>query len=297
MRPILRPGVRALRRDRHSLQFGLDWPGATVVAATPALDAVLDCIDGVRDSRAVVLAAAACGVDPATCAQTLSSLIERGLVVDGNSRRPGDVPEATWTAWSLLAGALGDADEIAQSRASTAVAIEGDGAVADAVRRLLPGAHVRVCETGSSADLIVRACDLEPARTDSDHALSVGRPHLWATVRDCVGLVGPLVVPGETACLRCVDAARSDLDPAWPVLVEATTTVRPVVSPVDEALAAAVAALAVHEVAVYASRRGPQTLNGLIEVPYGFGPVQRVALSPHPQCGCGWPTWQDTMGA
>jgi bacteriocin biosynthesis cyclodehydratase domain-containing protein len=143
----------------------------------------------------------------------------------------------------------------------------------------------------------VIASDVEPARAEADRALSRGRPHLWASVRDSVGLVGPLAIPGDTACLRCADAARSDLDPFWPALVDAATCVPAVVPAVDETLVSVVAALAAHEVAVYASGRGPQTLNGVIEIPYGFGPVQRVPLAQHPQCGCGWPTWQDTMGA
>ena len=32
-------------------------------------------------------------------------------------------------------------------------------------------------------------------------------------------MVGPFVVPGRTACLRCVDAHHTDADPAWPLLV------------------------------------------------------------------------------
>ena len=31
--------------------------------------------------------------------------------------------------------------------------------------------------------------------------------------------IGPFVVPGETACLRCVDAHCTDADPSWPLLV------------------------------------------------------------------------------
>jgi bacteriocin biosynthesis cyclodehydratase domain-containing protein len=297
VRPILRPGVRLLRRDRHTWQFGLDWPGASVVGDSEAIRAVLDCLDGFSDRDAVVDAAAARGVDRPACEQALAALMERGLVQDADVCRPPDVSEPTWAAWSLLAGAGADAAEIDRSRRSTTAAVQGDGLVADEIRRQLPRAHVSVCQPGSSADVVVLAADFEPARADADAALSADQPHLWACVRDSVGLVGPLVIPGATACLRCVDAARADVDPAWPTLLDAVTSLRPVVAAVDEALAASVAALAVQEVAVYASGRGPQTLNGLIELPYGFGPVQRVAVSQHPRCGCGWPTWQDTMGA
>jgi bacteriocin biosynthesis cyclodehydratase domain-containing protein len=297
VRPILRPGVRLLRRDRHTWQLGLDWPGAAVLPDSPALKPVLDCLDGFRDHDAVVLAAAERGHDRNGCEETLSALIERGLVVDGDESRPADVPESTWAAWSLLAGRGGSAAQVDRSRRATTVAVDGSGSVADEIRRLLPRARVPVTELAGSADVVILAADVEPARAAADAAMHTGLPHLWASVRDCVGLVGPFVVPGETGCLRCGDAARAEVDPAWPTLLDAATSVRPVVPAADETLTTVVAALAVQEVAVWASGLGPQTLNAVVEVPYGFGPAQRVELAQHPQCGCGWPTWQDTMGA
>jgi bacteriocin biosynthesis cyclodehydratase domain-containing protein len=298
VRPILRPGVRLLRRDRFTWQFGLDWPGASVVADSPALEAVLGSLDGVRDHDAVVYAAAADGgLDADSCARTLDALIDRGLVTDGDHVRPGDVGEQAWAAWSLLAGRTGCAGDIDGRRRSASVAVDGSGAVADEIRRLLAGANVGTAEPGSGANVTVLAADSEPSRERADSALHTGLPHLWSSIRDCVGLVGPFVVPGETGCLRCADLARADVDPAWPTLVEAATRAGPVVDAVDRPLAATVAALAVHEIAVWASGLGPQTLGGVIEVPYGFGPIQRVGVQQHPQCGCGWPTWSDTMGA
>jgi bacteriocin biosynthesis cyclodehydratase domain-containing protein len=268
-----------------------------VVADSPAVEAVLKSLDGVRDHDAVVVAAAAHGVAADACARTLDALIDRGLVTDGDQVRPTDVSEAAWAAWSLLSGHAAGALEVDRRRRTARVAVDGSGAIADEIRRLLPRAHVRTTEPGADASLIVMAGDAEPSRTRADGALHTGLPHLWAAVRDCVGLVGPFVVPGETACLRCADEARADLDPAWPTLVDAVTRTRPVVDAIDAPLAAVVAALAVHEVAVWASGLGPQTMGAVVEVPYGFGPIQRVGVDQHPRCGCGWPTWQDTMGA
>ena len=37
-------------------------------------------------------------------------------------------------------------------------------------------------------------------------------------LRDGVGVVGPLVYPGRTACLGCLDRTRGDLDPRWPAV-------------------------------------------------------------------------------
>jgi bacteriocin biosynthesis cyclodehydratase domain-containing protein len=297
VRPILRPGVRLLRRDRHAWQLGLDWPGASVVADSPALEAVLSSLDGFRDFDAVVLAAASRGPAAEQCAQTLGALVDRGLVTDADCIRPADVPESAWAAWSLLSGRGMGADEVGRARRTASVAVDGSGVVADEIRRLLPRARVPTAASASAARLIVLADDGEPARSRADAALHTGLAHLWASIRDSVGLVGPFVVPGASACLRCADAGRAEIDRAWPTLIDEATRSRPVVAAVDEPLATAVAALAVHDVAVWASGLGPQTLGGIVEIPYGFGPVQRVAVEQHPQCGCGWPTWQDTMGA
>ena len=44
-------------------------------------------------------------------------------------------------------------------------------------------------------------------------------PHLAASAREAIGVVGPLVLPGRTACLSCLELARSDRDPAWPLIL------------------------------------------------------------------------------
>lgn len=43
-------------------------------------------------------------------------------------------------------------------------------------------------------------------------------PHLSVLLRDGVGVVGPLVLPGRSSCLRCADHHRTSLDPQWPLL-------------------------------------------------------------------------------
>lgn len=297
MRPTIRPGLRLLRRDAHTLQLGLDWPGLCLVRDTPVVRAVLDAVDGFRAADAVVLAAAAQGHQREACAEALAALMRCGAVVDGNRPRDPDVPSSAWAAWSLLAGPQREASDVASSRRRRRVAVCGDGVVADRVRGLLPGSQVRVAADRTAADLVVMAVDDEPDRQSSDELMGLGVPHLWASLRDLVGVVGPFVLPGRTGCLRCADEARGDRDPGWPTLLAAATA-KPIATPAtDDVLAALVAAWAVHEVAVWASDLPPQTWNHLVEIPYGSSPVERVAVDPHPRCGCGWFRRQDTMGA
>ena len=70
-------------------------------------------------------------------------------------------------------------------------------------------------------------------------------PHLLVRVRDGNGLVGPMVVPGVTSCLRCADLHRSDHDAAWPAVA---AQLRDTVGTADRATVLATAALAVNQV-------------------------------------------------
>lgn len=44
---------------------------------------------------------------------------------------------------------------------------------------------------------------------------SVRTPPPSVRIRDGNGVVGPLVLPGQSSCLRCADIIRSELDPHW----------------------------------------------------------------------------------
>ncbi|MBA2559407.1 MAG: hypothetical protein H0V07_05875 [Propionibacteriales bacterium] len=294
---MMRPGLKILRRDAQTVQLGLDWPGVGTLRDTPTLRAVLDAVDGYHDATGVILAATSRGFPREDCEDALSVLIDSGAVVDSAPRPIHEIDESAWSSLWLLAGPGRDVSDILQVRSTCTVWIDGTGLVATAVRELLAAAHLRVCHDPSLATVVVVAGDSEPARARADRAMHTGLPHLWVYVRDLVGVVGPFVVPGKTACLRCVDAARADVDPAWPTLLQ-SADVRPLpVAPCDAVLATLVAAWAAQEVSVWASDLRPQTYGHVIEIPQGCGPVETVFFDVHPQCGCGWPLWQDTMGA
>jgi hypothetical protein len=297
VRPILRPGLQVLRRDVRTLQLGLDWPGIATISDSPALRAVLDAIDGFRDPTAVVLAAADTGPAADECRAALDALFDAGAVIDQAATVRTNLDEAAWAALWLLAGPDRDARDVAEARATCAVHVRGTGRVCDAVRRLLADVPLRVSEDPAAADVVLIATDHEPEREQADRAMSEGLPHLWVLVRELVGVLGPFVLPGKTACLRCVDATRTELDPAWPTLVESSTRRRGHVHACDPVLATLMATWAVHEVCVWASGLRPQSWDRTIEVPHGVGVVHRERYDPHPACGCGWSVWHDTMGA
>ena len=70
------------------------------------------------------------------------------------------------------------------------------------------------------ADLAIVVAAGEPSRTLVDDHLRAGRPHLVVGAGPRGYRVGPFVVPGSTACLRCVDAHLAVRDPRRGVVVE-----------------------------------------------------------------------------
>lgn len=111
-------------------------------------------------------------------------------------------------------------------------------------------------------------------------------PHLLAEVRDTVGIVGPLVLPGQSACLRCVDHARTDLDPGWPGLAVQLGE-RPTVA-CDAPLAAAVTAQAAMQVLALLDGTVPATVGGSLELALPDWRWRRRSWFPHPACDCRW---------
>ena len=49
--------------------------------------------------------------------------------------------------------------------------------------------------------------------------MRAGVAHLAVTAEEAIGIVGPMVRPGQTSCLRCLHLTRSELDPAWPLIL------------------------------------------------------------------------------
>jgi molybdopterin/thiamine biosynthesis adenylyltransferase len=159
-------------------------------------------------------------------------------------------------AGDAVVGGLGVADE-GRPRALAA---------ADAVRRVSPLTDLRPLSPGTPADLVV----LTHAWGASDPLVAdirrSGVPHLVAAVRGQTGVVGPLVIPGVTSCLRCADLHRRDADPRWPALAAQLTATEspPSGATVTCLLTAATAAL---QVLAYLDGSGtPGALDATIEL-------------------------------
>ncbi len=123
---------------------------------------------------------------------------------------------------------------------------------------------------------------------------------------DGAALVGPFVVPGVTACLRCIDAHRTIHDPDHVVVtsryVRAGSRARPDGAPdvSDPLLAAVAVAWAVRDVVAHLDGRRPSTWSRTLLLDVEPSRSEEEDWSRHPQCGCSWPApdqLSGTMGA
>ncbi len=145
---------------------------------------------------------------------------------------------------------------------------------------------------------------------------AAGVPHLVTGIRETVGSVGPLVVPGRTSCVRCHDLTRTDRDPAWPLVVDqlaagARAPLRPgstdeaaprggpvgavvrgvprgapAVEACDGVLATLVASTAALHVLSWLGGGAPPSVDGTVEFRLPDGTGRRRSWAPHPACGC-----------
>ena len=100
-------------------------------------------------------------------------------------------------------------------------------------------------------------------------------------------MVGPLVVPGVTSCLRCADLHRRDADPRWPRFAAQLTATEPPPSGASVTCLVTVATAALQVLAYLDGSAAPATLDATVELrPPDLRPRVR-RWPPHPACDCG----------
>ena len=168
-------------------------------------------------------------------------------------------------------------DDLGRSRAAAA---------ADAVRRCAPEVIVAARHR---PDLIVLSDVVGPEPTVVTELLSSRIPHLVSYAHEGTAVVGPLVWPGRTGCLRCAQLHRADGDPAWPKLAAQLVGQVP-----SAALACTQLAAALTVEQVLATLAGPQaglpippTWGAALQLDPVRGSLLRLPRPAHPRCGCG----------
>lgn len=277
-RPALRPGLRVVRRDDRHLQVGVDPPHRLVVEDDPDVRRVLG------DLRT------GAGPAPTTPAghRVLARLLDAGLLVEAGELDDALTGADDRSAVLAAFAHFGDrAGERLRGRGAAPVSLDAPADLAHAAARLLRAAGLALAGPGHTGTVDLVIADSEPARGRLDPAVRAGRPHLLVTGGPQGVRVGPFVVPGLTACVRCVDAHLGEADPRRATIVEQCTQPSDGVPPRDPALMALAVAWAVRDVVSLVDGDRPATWSTTVEVRPGLA-VERQAWTRHPHCGCAW---------
>ncbi|WP_312878459.1 TOMM precursor leader peptide-binding protein [Lentzea indica] len=253
----MRKGLAVVRRGPGVVQVGTDPKHAVVIdSLSEALVDALITLDGRHTVAELGERLKERGEDPSQLSDVLASLEEAGLLDTGSP-----------------------------AKGATA-AVLGAGHLALSITSLLAESGVRL---EHHADLTVLAATLVPDPNLVNALMASRTPHLAVRVREGVGIVGPLVLPGRTSCLNCADLHRADHDPAWPAIA-AQLAGKP--ASTDVLFATGTAALAVAQILeslIYVRGRDlapPPVLNATVELDLAAGVAERRSWYPHPDCQC-----------
>jgi hypothetical protein len=112
-------------------------------------------------------------------------------------------------------------------------------------------------------------------------------PHLAVRAAEAIGVVGPLVMPGRSTCLRCVDLRKADADPSWPKILAQETCARLQPQACDIVLAAMTATLAAAQALTFIDQVVvPVAVNGTLELVLPDWQWRRRTWPPHYACSC-----------
>jgi len=242
----LRQGYVAVRRDDRQLQLGVDPPHRVILADSPT-------------------------------SRRLLTALRRGVPA---------WPQAT-EARRMLAQL--DAAGLLEPRAPEAVTPVGVEASPALLRRVAPllaeVGLAAVAPLDPTADVTLVADEGQIARTRLDGLVSTTRPHLLVTGSPEAWTVGPFVLPGTTACQRCIDEAYLDRDPRRMVVVEQLARIREARGS-DPLLRSIALTHAVRDLRAWADGLEPGTWSATYTIGSG-APEVRTWLR-HPHCGCSW---------
>lgn len=244
----LRSGVGAVARGDGLLQVGSDPARRVLLPDTSSIGLLLQQLQSGRVKH-----------NPTT-ASVLNALHGAGLVVD-----------------------IAEVRLLTEARAHTKILVRSPQEWRPLAEGLLREGGLTTARSDAHADVMLVISWGEPPREEHDLALSADHPMLFVSVLDARVRVGPFVVPGVTACLRCMDAWISEQDPGH--LPATPAPVPPADLPallVHQALLSATA-----DLCAWAEGRQPRAWSASLWYDEHLG-VEEQRWSRHPHCGCCW---------
>jgi bacteriocin biosynthesis cyclodehydratase domain-containing protein len=302
MRPALKSGLLPVWRDRDTVQIGIDHRRAVALSGMSQAACLIGLLDGSRDRGQVIAAAAMRGIPVPAAERILTLLAAAGALDDFPAGMLRELPPGLRTklAAELATASLahGDCDggaRIIARRRGARVMIAGERPIGRAIARIL-------CRSGVGQVLVGRPPGSSASAVPPDLAILVGHqpqevtsqlardrvPHLAVSAAEAIGVVGPLVIPGATACLRCLDYFRAGNDPSWPLILAQLARRRPDPPACDAVLAASVAAQAAAQTltAIDKTPASSAAANGTLELVLPGWQWRRRTWPPHPACSC-----------
>ncbi|HLS49718.1 MAG TPA: hypothetical protein VK024_06960 [Actinomycetaceae bacterium] len=160
----------------------------------------------------------------------------------------------------------------------------------DRVRALLRSQHEQVAISApprTRPDLVVMCIQdvAEPQRIRPLMREDV--PHLVISQHELSALVGPLVVPGMTPCVQCIEMRRAEADSCWPAIATQLLGARERRLPA--AVAVTAAGFGLTEVLAFLDHREVTTAGRSLVVTGTSGGPRGVEWQFHPRCGCRGP--------
>jgi hypothetical protein len=251
---LLRPGVGLARRDGDRIQLGVDPPQVAVLPDRRSVRVLL--VELAHGSPLSTL--------DAVTSRALDELVRAGLVV------PAD-----------------DEPRRAARRSRCLVHLDVPDDLLPAALREVGAAGLGLTRDPDRGHAVLVWAEGEVARDRLDDWMRDSRPHL--VVRETLAgpVVGPYVVPGATACLRCVDARAGESDPRRALVVEQLATTAPLRPPSRDPVPRALALTwAVHDLATAAEGGVPASWSATVAL--GALPPMVTAYPRHLHCGCAW---------
>lgn len=199
-----------------------------------------------------------------------------------------DEPDAAVVAALARAGLLVDVAEhdlLTAARAATRVRVLAPDPWRAPAQELLDVAGLGAATTRGSDLTWVVSAGAVPWQVHDD-LVTRDEPTLFTAVLPSRVVVGPFVVPGSTACLRCTDTTEGEVRSAPEAGLEATAG-DGLPEDLSPLLLRRALVLAVEDLCAWAEGRQPATWSATLSV------ADRVDVTcrrwrQHPHCGCSW---------
>ncbi|MDN5761538.1 MAG: hypothetical protein L0H41_04390 [Microlunatus sp.] len=296
-----------LRRDGGDIQLGWECSDAVVLTEVDAgLVQLLEVLDGRYRVAELFTAAESMGVSAEDVTRLLRTLHAAELlehdVVDHRSRKPGSPQTGGVRLVGLDPAGVRIGEQLLRSGIERLIVVdptvpetsltrrrtraeEFRGRWGDQPGRVLVANHWSKPD-GERLDLtVVVSSTLEVDRAVVTGLTHDGAPHLLVRPRANGAVVGPLVLPGQSSCIRCSDLLRSRADPSWPRMLAQLCRIPGSWHPLAVDWASAQATT---QVLAHLSGRPTETRSATLELGPRDWAWTRRTWPADPACGCCW---------